>query len=327
MPPKSNASKTAKKRQKDGKFLETLAPNNENEFKANSSDVIIPVMGPTGVGKSTFINNVVGHRKVKVGDNLESQTVELEPVVIQFGQQSGFSNPYESKDGRLVLVDTPGFDDTYVDDAEILERISVWLAKSYHKEAKLGGVIYLHDITQTRMLGTTRKNLDMFRKLIGKDALRSVVLGTTKWALVTPDVGLGRQKQLEDQFWKEMIQAGSKIERIDSKDAPCKLVREVLLRLKNKKLADQFLTIQDELVNVHKFVPETEAGQTLKYSLEEIIEQQRKRAQRLREQTQESNDPAVAQEFQQGMQTIANLLATAKKLKVPLTKRLMRFFL
>ncbi|KAF9484404.1 hypothetical protein BDN70DRAFT_872700 [Pholiota conissans] len=327
MPIKSNALRSAKKRQKDEKFLQALAPNNKNEFKAHPSDVIIPVMGPTGVGKSTFINNIVGHRKVKVGHNLGSQTMELEPVVIPFDQQSGFSNPYGSKDGRLVLVDTPGFDGTYLDDAEILERISVWLAKSYHKEAKLGGVIYLHDITQTRMLGTTRKDLDMFRKLIGKDALRSVVLGTMKWTLLAPNVGLDRQKQLEEQFWKEMIQAGSKIEKVDSDDVPRKLVREVLLRLKNKKLADQFLTIQDELVNKHKFVPETEAGQTLKYSLKEIIEQQRKRAQRLREQTLESNDRTTAQEFDQGMQTVESLLATAKKLKVPLTKRLMRFFL
>ena len=29
---------------------------------------------------------------------------------------------------RIVLVDTPGFDDTYADDGEILRRIAVWLA-------------------------------------------------------------------------------------------------------------------------------------------------------------------------------------------------------
>ena len=32
---------------------------------------------------------------------------------------------------RIVFVDTPGFDDTYVDDAEILKRIAVWLARSW----------------------------------------------------------------------------------------------------------------------------------------------------------------------------------------------------
>lgn len=32
---------------------------------------------------------------------------------------------------RVVIVDTPGFDDTYIDDSEILRRIAVWLATSY----------------------------------------------------------------------------------------------------------------------------------------------------------------------------------------------------
>ena len=31
---------------------------------------------------------------------------------------------------RLILVDTPGFGDTHVDDTEILKQISVWLACS-----------------------------------------------------------------------------------------------------------------------------------------------------------------------------------------------------
>lgn len=31
---------------------------------------------------------------------------------------------------RLILVDTPGFDDLFLEDTEILRRISVWLAAS-----------------------------------------------------------------------------------------------------------------------------------------------------------------------------------------------------
>ena len=32
--------------------------------------------------------------------------------------------------GRVVIVDTPGFDNTYEEDVEILRRIAVWLAAS-----------------------------------------------------------------------------------------------------------------------------------------------------------------------------------------------------
>lgn len=38
--------------------------------------------------------------------------------------------PFQPEDRRLILVDTPGFDDTYIDDAEVLRRIAVWLAVS-----------------------------------------------------------------------------------------------------------------------------------------------------------------------------------------------------
>ena len=38
--------------------------------------------------------------------------------------------PLELGGNRVIIVDTPGFDDTYMDDAEILRRIGVWLAAS-----------------------------------------------------------------------------------------------------------------------------------------------------------------------------------------------------
>ena len=44
---------------------------------------------------------------------------------------------------------------------------------------KLGGVIYLQSIADKRMMGTTRRNLDMFSQLCGDKALARVVLGTT----------------------------------------------------------------------------------------------------------------------------------------------------
>ena len=38
--------------------------------------------------------------------------------------------PLELGGNRVIIVDTPGFDDTHVDDLEILRRIAVWLASS-----------------------------------------------------------------------------------------------------------------------------------------------------------------------------------------------------
>jgi hypothetical protein len=62
---------------------------------------------------------------MRVGHDMTSCTSKLEYAVID-----PIPNHPHLKDHRVVIVDTPGFDDTYVDDVEILRRIAVWLASS-----------------------------------------------------------------------------------------------------------------------------------------------------------------------------------------------------
>lgn len=95
-------------------------------------------MGPTGSGKSTvsepkslalpadvdlqFINTFTGRNAVVVSHKLRSCTAKIQPVIM---------DPHPTDPSRrLILVDTPGFDDTFVDDAEILRLIAAWLALS-----------------------------------------------------------------------------------------------------------------------------------------------------------------------------------------------------
>ena len=44
--------------------------------------------------------------------------------------QYAIVDPSPRKGHRVIIVDMPGFDDTYEDDVEILRRIAVWLASS-----------------------------------------------------------------------------------------------------------------------------------------------------------------------------------------------------
>ena len=88
--------------------------------------------------------------------------------------------------------------------------------RSYSADGKLGGLIYLHDISSHRMNGTAQRNLDMFKKICGNRALRSVVLGTTKWTeLPSRSVGEQRLKILCDKYWLEMIEWGSFVHHFD----------------------------------------------------------------------------------------------------------------
>jgi hypothetical protein len=56
-----------------------------------------------------------------VGHDLTSCTSTLQYAIV---------DPSPRKGHRVIIVDTPGFDNTYEDDEEILRRIAVWLASS-----------------------------------------------------------------------------------------------------------------------------------------------------------------------------------------------------
>ncbi|KIJ92590.1 hypothetical protein K443DRAFT_13482 [Laccaria amethystina LaAM-08-1] len=235
---------------------------------AKDGDIIVPVMGPTGVGKSSFINSYLGQEKAQVGHDLKSCTATLQPFLDDLP-------PDESgKHRRLVLVDTPGFDDTNEADSEILRRIAVWLASSYGPKKTCGGLIYLHDMTDARMRGTTLQNLKVFQRLCGKKNLGAVVFGTTKSGKLTPETFAKRENQLSDVYWKDFKKQGAIVFKLlPSRESARQLVQTVLGRV---QADERVLRIQEELVELAKTLPATEAGKELKYTLEEILEHQKR---------------------------------------------------
>lgn len=81
----------------------------------------------------------------------------------------------------ITSIDTPGFDDTYLSDGEVLERIAMSLFTHYKGGYKLSGLLFLRDITMGKMTNTALKNLDMFHHLCGDQSLKNVMFLTTKW--------------------------------------------------------------------------------------------------------------------------------------------------
>ncbi|KIO01012.1 hypothetical protein M404DRAFT_40787, partial [Pisolithus tinctorius Marx 270] len=163
------------------------------------------VMGPTGAGKSTFVDCAVGRPAVNAGHDLMSYTKEMRPV--RYPHSDGIRN--------IVLVDTPGFDDTFMTDAQILREIAQWLNAAYKKNIKLSGVLYLHRISDNRVSGTPLRNYNMFMELCGKENFKNIVLVTTMWDEVTEEVGSARENELQSGFWQAMINLGSTIHRFD----------------------------------------------------------------------------------------------------------------
>ncbi|GLB39694.1 putative 50S ribosome-binding GTPase [Lyophyllum shimeji] len=240
---------------KNGKMKRTEIDNFLINPKHN--DLVIAVVGLQGAGKSTFINTLCEQDVAKVGHGLMSETAHV--------QRYTLPNP-KRPDCRLVIVDTPGFDDTGADGPAILTR--TWLRRSYGDDLKMAGVIYLHDITQPRDRGKALNNLCLFNKLCGPNAARNIILATTKWSEVTNDVGVRRERQLKDEHWRDMIKHGLRTCRFNAtRESAWEIVNQIL-----DHRAIDASQIQEELVVIDKFLEETDAGRTLRFTLKDLLE-------------------------------------------------------
>ncbi|KDR82112.1 hypothetical protein GALMADRAFT_135477 [Galerina marginata CBS 339.88] len=98
---------------------------NRGELKEN--DIVILVTGALRAGKSTFINTLLGNTRMPIGTRMTGYTTEIDYEVID---PIPNSDP-RLKGRRLVIVDTPGFDNarTNLNDTSILEKLADWLEK------------------------------------------------------------------------------------------------------------------------------------------------------------------------------------------------------
>lgn len=192
----------------------------------------------------------------------------------------------------------------------------------------LAGVIYLHEISQTRMLGSSRKNFTMFNKLCGVDAAKSVVLVTTKWTHVESGVGVKREKQLSETHWKSMIEQGSGLGRfLDTKESALAIIDSVLAKTPQhgpeQEQMGHILQIQDELIELQKRIPTTDSGTYLRNVLQELLKDQKEKAKQLKGLTE---DAEVQEQLEETERRIRSTLEQIKQLKVPLSARIMAVF-
>ena len=137
------------------------------------------------------------------------------------------------KGKKIILVDTPGFDDTKRSDLDVLREVYQWLKDAQDENRKLNAIFYLHNITDNKMRGSAVKSIHVFRKLCGENFYPNLLLGTNFWRIVKPSSMVGaelREAQLrsEDTFWKAMINGGSRVARIpDTRSEALKLLCEM----------------------------------------------------------------------------------------------------
>jgi hypothetical protein len=189
----------------------------------------------------------------------------LKSCTTELGVEKIDGRPPREND-QLNLIDTPGFNDTIETDFAILTKIATWLKDSYvvlkvykprykligyhsYKEgAKLGGVIYLHDITGPRFDDPARRNLEMFRQLCGEGTLNHVVLGTTKWGLNVPG-SEERHKLLVTKYWKPLIDRGAQVRRFyESHESAQSLIDAIISKPIEQPLNQTVLQINNATI-------------------------------------------------------------------------------
>jgi len=125
----------------------------------------------------------------------------------------------------------------------------------------------------------------MFRKLCGDTTLQNVVIVTNMWGEVDPQVGNAREAELmrDDLFFKPVLDKGAQMARHENTVPSAENV--VRLILDNHPLP---LRIQEELVNEHKDISETGAGEELNREISAQIKKHQQEMRALKEEMEQA---------------------------------------
>ncbi|PPR07559.1 hypothetical protein CVT24_008755 [Panaeolus cyanescens] len=167
----------------------------------------ILLMGPTGAGKSRFIESLAGDRSLGISKNqLEGFTQEVSAFELVNITYRGFP---------ICVVDTPGFSDPKISGMEIVRKVEGWM-KANGRDT-INRILYLTPITDKRVPGSKRRMLHMFKLLAGPQAAANMSLVTTMWNSIWEDSQMdtaeSHLRQLRDDIWKEFTGQGFQISK------------------------------------------------------------------------------------------------------------------
>lgn len=190
---------------------------------------------------------------------------------------------FEHAGRRVFLIDTPGFDDTFRSDIDVLKDVAFFFSSTYKRDVALAGIVYLHPISHNRFAGSDVRHLSMFRRMCGEDGYAHLVLATTMWDRLPkdgPDLAMAKDREDElrstDGFWGLMSSRGSRMMRFQGNEPSALEIVNHLIQMREKK-GNFVLTIQKELVDEKKDLDATSAGKELRKEIDKATAQYRKR--------------------------------------------------
>lgn len=228
---------------------------------------------------------------------------------------------------QVILIDTPGFDDTTLTDTDVLKLIAAYLVTTYaptqsyappanrfhsnKQGARLAGVIYMHRISDLRVGGSARRDFRMFQELCGEEAYPNVIIVTNMWGTVTEEDGIAREQELASKniFFKPILDKRAKMLRHDNTKHSA---HQIIQNLVDK--GPVVLQIQREL-GEGMDITQTAAYKQLDKEMSELCARHQKELEALREEmadAERSRDEETRRELQEEVRKVEAELQKAQ---------------
>ncbi|KAF9037222.1 P-loop containing nucleoside triphosphate hydrolase protein [Panaeolus papilionaceus] len=166
---------------------------------------IILILGPTGAGKSTFIEVLDSKKSFKISSNQLEGFTQFISIYRLINATCGGSPIY--------LVDVPGFADTKISEMKIVSMLKDWMIAVWLLE--VSRILYFSPVNNPRLPGSHRQVLRTVQAITGVETAESITVVSTMWDCVCNDTGRKRAEsnfiQLRDEIWKEYVDNGTEI--------------------------------------------------------------------------------------------------------------------
>ncbi|KAK0611711.1 P-loop containing nucleoside triphosphate hydrolase protein [Immersiella caudata] len=236
---------------------------------ANNRKFMVLLMGVTGAGKTTFASLASGQDLV-IGHGLDPCTQD--PLAVEFSVD----------EHRVVLIDTPGFDDDARNDVEILSDIAKWLsAEGLLRGQTLDGLVLLHPVTRNFVSGMERRRTQLLEKILGEDAYQRVTIATTMWGTLGREYAQRLDAEYKGVFdkngrlgnsgvWANFTKKGAQVVRHDNnRESARSIIRTIVNRAIEEGIQETLL--QKEIADRNVGFMGSALGQHLVAHLEEDI--------------------------------------------------------
>ncbi|PPR01769.1 hypothetical protein CVT24_001809 [Panaeolus cyanescens] len=187
----------------------------KHAFREPFEMIMSELMGPTGAGKSTFIEALGKDHSLGISkDQLEGYTQKISAYELINAKWRRRENPNPPE--TIYLLDTPGFSDSKLSEMEIVLMLNDWMKA--HKIRRIEAVIYACPITATRIPRSKRRTIEMLQSLARineNNNLTAISIATTMWNTVWNDQQRQRAnnhfRQLQDDIWKDLTNRGGQV--------------------------------------------------------------------------------------------------------------------